>query len=317
MFACVTTHPQERNTMLGSFPWNKTALAATLLLCLGCAGPPFASRPVQTEPSWFVQLDSPLEATSSSDHLYDHPATWTLEELSAILSRLLLEEQRGIFDSPRPPKPVFSLKEINQLAPAIQRAFHMARSTEWLSFYLSDSSDSQMTVTSGGLFIKNGRLHIVIANHQEPASATDSDVAQIRTNPIRSLRGTRGTLRFESSRFAIGTEANWSGGHAAAASELVIDQQAFLAFLRIPSTTLMQPTATLLPVELPQAPPATNQATSKNDPGPKDPLLKLQEEIDRLKRRVEEQESEIAKLRQPAKQPLPPRPKPKKSAILP
>lgn len=302
--------------MAGSWFSSRIFLTTLLLVTVGCAAPPLTNRPVQTEPSWFVRLDSQQEARSSSD-LYDHPATWTPEELTAILSRLLLEEQRGIFDSPRPPKPVFSLKEINQLAPAIQRAFHMARSTEWLSFYLSDSSDSQMTITSGGLFIKNGRLHIVIANHQEPASATDSDVASIRTNPIRSLKGTRGALRFESSRFAIGTDANWSGGHAAAASELVIDQQAFLAFLRIPAATLVQPTATLPAMELPQTPPSTNQTTNKKDPGPKDPLLKLQEEIDRLTRRVEEQESEIAKLKQPPKQPLPPRTKPKRPPILP
>lgn len=302
--------------MAESSPWNKILLLAILLASLGCAGPPLTSRPVHTEPAWFVRLDTQQEARPSSD-LYDHPATWTSEELSAILSRLLLEEQRGILDSPRPPKPVFSLKEITQLAPAVQRAFHMAHSTEWLSFYLSDSSTHQLIITSGGLFIKNGRLHLVIANHQEPVAETDTDVAAVRSNPLRSLKGTRGALRFESARFAIGTEANWSGGHAAAASELVIDQQAFLAYLRLPTATLVQPTATLPAVELPRTPPSTNQATTGHEPEAKDPLIKLQEEIDRLKRRVEEQESEIAKLKQPAKQPLPPRPKAKKPAVLP
>jgi hypothetical protein len=308
MFDCVTTHPQERDTVPRSFLWSKIALAATLLLCLGCAGPPLISRPVQTEPSWFVRLDSYQDTSPSSDHLYDHPATWTMEELSAILSRLLLEEQKGILDTAKPPRLVFSQEEINRLVPAIQNAFRTARPHEWLSFHLTEPSGK--AITSGGLFIKNGRLHIILANHQEPGSAEDPDVKMVSANPLRSMRGTRGSLQFESARFSMGTEPNWSGGHAASASELTLDHQAFLAFLRLPIASPPQPIASI-----PKAPQSENTSlpstvASKKEPVQKDPLLSLQDEIDRLKRKIEEQEKDIAKLKQSAGQP--PKSKPTK-----
>ncbi len=297
----MTAHLQERDTVSGSFLRSKITLAATLLLCLGCASPPLASRPVQTEPSWFVRLDSYQETSPSSSHLYDHPATWTTEELSAILSRLLLEEQRGMLDTVKPPRPVFSQDEINRLAPAIQHAFRTARPSEWLSFHLTEPSGK--TITSGGLFIKNGRLHIILANHQEPGYAEDPDVKMVSANPLRSIRGTRGSLQFESSRFSMGTEPNWSGGHAASASELVLDHQAFLAFLRLPAAAHPQP-AVLMPKAPPtENTPITSTATSKKEPIQKDPLLTLQEEVDRLKRKIDEQEREITKLKQSAGQP--------------
>lgn len=303
--------------MSGSFFWNKIALAATLLLCLGCTAPPLASRPVQTEPSWFVRLDSYQEASPSSDRLYDHPATWTTEELSAILSRLLLEEQRGILDTARPPRPVFSQEEINRLAPAIQNAFRAARPPEWLSFHLTEPSAKAITITSGGLFIKNGRLHIVLANHQEPGSAEDPEMKMISANPLHSMRGTRGTLQFESPRFVMGTEPNWSGGHAAPASELVLEHRAFLAFLRLPAANHPQPAASIPKAPQSETTPPSSTVTSKKEPNQKDPLLTLQEEVDRLKRKVEEQELEIAKLKQSAGQPLPPRPRPTKPSLRP
>ncbi|MCX5722612.1 MAG: hypothetical protein NT179_11395 [Nitrospirae bacterium] len=301
--------------MPGSFPWSKIALAATLLLCLGCAGPPIISRPVQTEPSWFVRLDSYQETSPSSDHRYDHPATWTTEELSAILSRLLLEEQRGILDTAKPPRPVFSQEDINRLAPAIQNAFRTARPHEWLSFHLTEPSGN--AITSGGLFIKNGRLHIILANHQEPGSAENPDVKMVSANPLRSMRGTRGSLQFESPRFTMGTEPNWSGGHAASASELVLDHQAFLAFLRLPIASPPQPTASMPKAPQSENASPSNTVTSKKEPSQKDPLLTLQKEVDRLKQKIEDQEREIAKLKQSAGQPLPPRTRPTKPKTRP
>ncbi len=301
--------------MPGLFPWNKIALAATLLLCLGCAGPPLVNRPVQTEPSWFVRLDSYQESSPSSDRLYDHPATWTTEELSAILSRLLLEEQRGILDTAKPPRPVFSQEEINHLAPAIQNAFRTARPHEWLSFHLTEPFGN--AITSGGLFIKNGRLHIILANHQEPGSAEDRDVKMVSANPLRSMRGTRGSLQFESPRFAMGTEPNWSGGHAASASELILDHRAFLAFLRLPVAAYPQPAPLMPKAPQSETTPPSSTVTSKKEPNQKDPLLTLQEEIDRLKQKIEEQEREIAKLKQSKRQPLPPRARPTKPKTRP
>ncbi len=279
---------------------HSIVLTVLLALCAGCAAPPLATRQVQNESSWFVRLDSYQGEQHLSARPYEHPATWTVDDLSAILSRLLLEERVGLMDSPRPPQSVFSSEEIGLLAPVFQKAFGFARPVEWISFYLSQSAGQGIALTSGGLFTQGDRLHVVLANHRERLSPDSDEMEKVRINPLRSLRGPRGTLTFESSRFVMATRANWSGGHAAAASELVLDHQAFLAFLRLPGAggTLSA---------RPETTPSSGVTMERDDAGQKNVIQKLQEEVDRLRRKVEEQEAEIATLRQSALPPLPPK----------
>ena len=270
---------------------TRVLLLGILFFCAGCAGPALTSRVVQEESSWFVRLDSYQNAGSSSVR-YEHPATWTVEELSAIFSRLLLEDRVGLLDSSRPPRPVFSVEEIGLLAPAIRHSFQQAKPSEWISFCLSQPNAPGLAVTSGGIFVADSRLHVVVANHHASIAGGSDELASIRTNPFHSVRGSGGLLTFESSRFVMGTQANWSAGHRASASELILDHRAFLSFLKLASATPASVRAAGSSV------PALSSESGASDPNRA--IIRLQEEVERLKKQVAEQEAEIIRLKRSA-----------------
>ena len=268
-----------------------------LLLCIGCAGPPLTSRIVQEETSWFVRLDSYQDAGNSSVR-YEHPATWTVEELFAILSRLLLEERGGLMDSARPPHSVFSAEEVTLLVPAIRDSFRVATPSEWVAFSISLPSDAGLAVTSGGMFLAGSRFHVIVANHRALVAQSSDELASVRANPFHSVRGSGGVLTFESSRFVMGRQPNWSGGHRASASELILDHRGFLSFLKLAGTAPV-------PAQLPgSSGPAVSsesgashsRSSTSGDSDPNRSIIRLQEEVERLKKQVAEQAAEIERL---------------------
>jgi hypothetical protein len=261
---------------------------ALFLACLGCAAPALTTRPVHTEPSWFVRLDSYADPRQSADQRYDHPAEWTEAELRAILERLLVQERRGLLDPSRPPRAVFSAGEISRLAPQLAEAFRSARSTEWVAFYLVTPVGSDGEATSGAFFVTGGRLHVVIANYRERITDGPEAKEAIRANPLRSLKGTKGSLTFDPSRFVLASQAHWSGGPAPAGSELILDDRAFLDSLRQP---------TVLP---PSSPPASARppATRVEPPPPAAEASTAPDEMELLKRKAQELEAELVRLKQ-------------------
>lgn len=273
-------------------------LLSMLLFCLGCVGPMLTSRVVQEESSWFVRLDSYQNAGSSPTR-YQHPATWTVEELSAILSRLLLEDRVGLMDSSRPPRPVFSWEEITLLVPAIQDSFQRATPSEWIAFSLSTPSGSGLAVTSGGMFLAGSRLHVVVANHRTPLAQDSEELARVRANPFYSVKGSGGVLAFESPRFVMGTQPNWSGGHRASASELIIDHRAFLSFLKLAGATPapLRAAGSSVPALPSESGASQSHSSASGDSNPHRAIIRLQEEVERLKKQVAEQEAEIARLK--------------------
>ena len=269
----------------------------SLLLCLGCANPILISRPVHQDLSWFVRLDSYQDANSASAR-YQHPVRVTDEELTALLSRLLLEDRAGLMDSPRPPRPVFTIDEISLLAPGLAEAFRQATPQEWVSFYFSPPGETTLAVTSGGLFIKDDAIHVVLANHRLSLSQEATELSRIRANPFYSVKGSGGALAFEASRFVTGRQANWTGGHQASASELILDHRAFFSFLKRSGEA-----AGLIP----SASPRLNSAA---DPTGQALLQRLQEEVAQLKKKVAEQEAEIDALKRRADRHPAPTPRP-------
>ena len=277
-----------------------------LLVCgAGCSPPALSSRMVQDSSAWFVRLDSYQEAAQASAP-YDHPAAWSAEDTAAVLGRLLLEDQGGLMDKPKPPRPVFSPEEIRALTPALQQALQSAGPREWIAFYLSQPDGSATAVTSGGLFLADSQLHVVLANHHRSLAPTSPDLAAVRANPFHALRGTRGRLTFESSRFVVDTQPNWSGGHTASASELILDHRAWLSLLRSAggAAPVSHPSVTSPPPnQVAAAPTEPIAVTQEADQATT--IRRLQEEVERLKHRVEEQESELARLRRNAERPSP------------
>lgn len=276
---------------------KRILLLTMLLSCIGCAGPALTSRVVQDETSWFVRLDSYKDPGNSSVR-YEHPATWTTEDVLAILSRLLLEERGGLMDSARPPHSVFSAEEVTLLVPAIRDSFRMAKPSEWVAFSISTPSDSGLAVTSGGMFLADSRLHVIVANHRALVAQNSEELASVRANPFHSIRGSGGVLTFESSRFVIGRQSNWSGGHRASASELILDHRGFLSFLKLAGTTPVpaQAAGSSGPAGSSESGASHTRSSTNGDSDPNRSLIRLQEEVERLKKQVAEQAAEIERL---------------------
>ena len=284
--------------MLRTTSLNSYFLGLVILFCLSCTAPTLTSRVIEQDSSWFVRLDSLLDAGSASLR-YDHPIVWRDEELFAILSRLLLQERVGLMDNARPPRSVFSLEEINLLIPTVRKSFQEATSREWIVFTLVGQEGTGRETTSGGMFVEEGKLHLVIANHRLALAEYSEELARVRANPLHSVQGTGGALAFDSPRFVIGTKANWSGGHRASASELILDHAAFLSSLQHRGSA-----AAPVPVSGSHAPVSAPEADA---PGPgsfhsgqvdsEQIILQLREEIEVLKQQLADKDAEIDRLK--------------------
>jgi len=286
-----------------------------VLLCAGCAGPTIASRATAGEANWFVRLDTFTEAGAVADLRFDHPAQLSETELAALLSRVQVQERAGLLEQKPFPRPLFSPNEIRQMAPGLQKALGSARPAEWAAFYSALPGGVVQEITSGGLFVKGGKLHVLVANHHERIPSGSNSLAAIRANPLSPWGWKSVTLSFDPPRFVASTQAVRLGGSAAAASELVLDHSAFLA--EAPPTTAAPVAAATVPPAVPQsavilppamppvAQPTTPQAitplAAPRDAGNyalmKEQLTGLQNEVERLRRRLEEQDEDIALLK--------------------
>jgi hypothetical protein len=271
-----------------------------LLACVGCAGLTITSRAVEGEASWSISLETFTDIHAADELRYDHPADWSAAELTTILSRLLVRERVGLLDQQPSPQPLFSSNEIRQLVPGLQKAFGMAKPSEWIAFYSTLPAGDVQEFTSGGLFLKGSRLHVVVANHHERISSGPDVPEAIRANPLRPLGGRGFTVSFDPARYVSATKSNWMGGSSTTpASELVLDHQAFLADARPPAPS---PLVSAPPpiVETPSSPaPTPSKATpnAMSDTSLKDRVTDLQNEVIYLRSRIEEQDKEIAQLK--------------------
>jgi hypothetical protein len=274
-----------------------------VLLCAGCAGPTIASRATAGEANWFVRLDTFTEADAVADLRFDHPAQLSETELAALLSRVQVQERAGLLEQKPFPRPLFSPNEIRQMALGLQKALRSARPAEWAAFYSALPGGVVQEITSGGLFVKGGKLHVLVANHHERIPSGSNSLAAIRANPLTPWGGKGVTLSFDPPRFVASTQATWLGGSAAApASELILDHSAFLA--EAPPTTAAPMAAATVPPAVPQSAvilPPTIPLAAPRDAGSyalmKEQVTTLQSEVERLRRRLEEQDEDIALLK--------------------
>jgi hypothetical protein len=290
-------------------------LAGGLLVLLnlaGCSSASLVTRSIHTEPTWFVRLDTYQESETSKALQYDHPVEWNELELATILSRLLVQPERGLLDRVRPPVPVFTAEEISRMTPVLRRAFQQAQATEWVSFVFLNPTGTNLDVTSGAFFILNRRLHIVIANAREVINQFATDIGLVQRNPMRSIWGVHGHLTFDPARFIVESTSNWSGGSNNSASELVLDYRE----IHTVTTPFSSPAAAPMAAAstgsgMSQAPregsitgpassigiAAAERDLARENRDPTAQVRKLEAQIETLTRRLNEQESVLLQLR--------------------
>jgi len=279
----------------------KSIIAAVLIVFWlgGCTSPGFIIAPMKDEPSLFVGLAGLADRTTGIEPQHDHPVEWTTGDLQAILKRLAVQEGSGLMDFSRTPQVIFSPDELTHLIPAVQKAFAIARSSDWVVFAVWGASNPSqvLEVTSGGMFLKNRALHILLANHRERVSSETNGIQAIRKNPFHVLREVKRSLLFYPTSYIVESRKSWiTGGFDSPVSELILDYQALLATELPNSPTVTQESG---PLDLEQPDSAISSSTTKELQTLQEEINTLKDELSRLRQQINRQPSDSPQTKAP------------------
>lgn len=178
----------------------------TLLLGLTtCQHRPFITKPIYEDQSLFVRL--------AEDHTVDgshsHPANITTEEMTAILSGVIVEEPTSLVpllplpgQRNEPPRhPAFTAAEIDLLAPLLVKGLNTATPEEIVTFYwIGQQPPPNNHVTSGGIFVEGDELHFILGNYRSPTRYPPDPETMTyrdgRSNPLQPLVPQEALLTF-------------------------------------------------------------------------------------------------------------------------
>lgn len=141
--------------------------------------------------------------------------------MTSVLERILVVEpwaRLPLYDDMSRPRRhrVFDERQVAFLAPVLAQGLNRSTPEEVVTFYMSrDVSGGKREVTSGGVFVKGGALHVILANDRSPtqymADYGAADTKDDRLNPLASIAPQRGTLDFEPpSALVQETGTGWS-----------------------------------------------------------------------------------------------------------
>jgi HAMP domain-containing protein len=268
----------------------KAIIAAILMVwCVGCANPGFIIQPVEDDPSLLVGLASSPDSSAEAETRHDHPVEWTTGDLQAILKRLAIQEGSGLLDSSRRQQTVFSQEDLTHLIPALQQTFKIARPSDWIVFAVWGSSEQTqgLQVTSGGMYLQDQQLHILLANHRERVSSEEDGIQAIHKNPFHALRDVKRSLLFYPTSYVMESGNNWiMSGFESPVSEIILDYQALLATNRQETPT---ESAEASASETPKTDRITSPTTDVELGTLQEEISTLKEELSRLKQQIKQQ----------------------------
>ena len=172
---------------------------------LGCAPGQFTTVTLYDTPNAFVRLET--DPTLDQGQGHSHPVTITPDQVAAMLHGVIIEEpivRLPLYDDMSQPHRhrVFDGQTIALFAPLLALGLSKATPEEVVTFYQSKRiSGTRREVTSGGLFVQEDALHIILGNYRSPtnylADIGVADMADDRLTPMRALAPQRGRLDFE------------------------------------------------------------------------------------------------------------------------
>jgi hypothetical protein len=119
---------------------------------------------------------------------FAHPVALGETEWAHLLDNIVIQEQKKLLalgTTRSAPRPAFDEDEKRYLAKHLAEGFQKARSDEWVVFYLSHPREPGVVeIDSGGFFIEEGRLHLIVANYRQPVSMVFIR-EQIWNDPLR------------------------------------------------------------------------------------------------------------------------------------
>ena len=153
-------------------------LFSALTLCIlfqSCVAVTQAPLSVEEDPERFIRL----EGRSGDEHRvgssrFEHPLTLTAPEWERLLSSIQVQSHKDTFlftTAKNPPEPAFSPEQVVYLGRGLQKAFSRAHPDEFVVFGFSQTRSPQLTeLTTGGWFVEEQRLHLILANYRHSVS---------------------------------------------------------------------------------------------------------------------------------------------------
>lgn len=117
----------------------------------------------------FVRLQT--DAAERPAQPFSHPAHFSPEAWTVILKSVRVQSRSDVFPftvTKGPVTPAFTDEDVEYLSITLSKAFALARPNEWVVFGLSSQRIPQLAeITTGGWFVENESLHLVLANYKE------------------------------------------------------------------------------------------------------------------------------------------------------
>ncbi|MDH5428668.1 MAG: hypothetical protein OEZ57_02975 [Nitrospirota bacterium] len=162
-----------------------------LVVCVlsGCQLTPYI-RGVHEDEHLLVRLEDHTGGPFPENPMrFDHPVVRSEEQWERVLRTIQIREESGgnpAFkeDSAKPGKAseaLFTDEEISFLTPVAAQAFARARSNEWVTFVIRHPLGSYewlnktimaQSMTSGGFYVANQKLHLYLTNIRSPITST-------------------------------------------------------------------------------------------------------------------------------------------------
>jgi hypothetical protein len=164
-----------------------------LVLFPGCASPPFYSYLVYENPTSFVRLEVSSWADTDLPQTWNaHPVTLSRRQMREALRGLRVREHRAApiiwVSGMAEMEPLFREEEIELLLPSLLEGLELAVPQELVTFYVSHPINAtKREVTSGGLYVTEGQLHIILSNYRVMYEVPPAGLIYDRRYPLFSL----------------------------------------------------------------------------------------------------------------------------------
>jgi len=177
---------------------------------VGCATSEFFTVTIYDSPQRVVRLQT--KSIEDTEGGYSHPASISIEQMTSVLTGLYVDVGSTSFSKSGTRRRAFSDSEIKFFAPLFVRGLEQATPEEVVTFFeTAEISDLQEATTSGGVFVREKALYIIMSNYGVKTAIwqdTDQYEPPQRLSPLDPMAPEPGRLVFEPSEFMIPLEEN-------------------------------------------------------------------------------------------------------------
>lgn len=227
------------------------AMMVVVLVSAGCVTQP---APIVIYADRWDSIWLKFDPAAGSGH--SHPVSIAPEQMAKVLHGVRVTDRDvigafGLF-ADQEGTPAFSAAEITRLAPYLSQALNKASPRDMVTFYLmaGDATRGRL-VTSGGLFVRDGRLYFILANlRTSPSSGQYETPYEIdtRDEPLLPIARYKFTVGFTpSSAWIPNAQVRGRDGYERYMDEskqVVIDLQRLFAEMDRPASTPAPPSST-------------------------------------------------------------------------